>query len=234
MRAGLARLRQDVRATSAALASEDSRSALIAITGIRKPLGVGDEILHLRLLAGPRQRQDDVVGGDHAEVAVARFRGMDEKRRGAGRGERRRDLAADMAGLAEPGDDQPAPGIFDQVGGRDEGRPQIGLQRRRDRGDAAALRIPACAVADWMAASAWSVPDDFAISGFGLAMSASREKGPTAPGPLHSTARAVMRRAPSRSQRLINHNCFNSINDVFRGIRGSSIKYLTLLGYFSS
>ena len=42
-----------------------------------------------------------------------------------------------------------------------------------------------------------------------------------------------MRRGPVRSQRLINHNCFNSINDVFRDALGARpYKYLTLLEYF--
>src|SRR6478752_9662310 len=67
--------------------------------------------------------------------------------------------------------------------------------------------------ADWTAASAESVPDESAISGFGLAMSVSREEG-RGPGPLHSMAPPAMRRARRRSQRLINHNCFNSINHV--------------------
>jgi hypothetical protein len=29
-------------------------------------------------------------------------------------------------------------------------------------------------------------------------------------------ARPAMRRAKAHSQRVINHNCFNAINDVFR------------------
>jgi hypothetical protein len=49
-----------------------------------EPLGIGDEVLHLRLLAGPRQRHDDVVGRDHAEIAMAGFSGVDEESRRAG------------------------------------------------------------------------------------------------------------------------------------------------------
>ncbi|MBA7692350.1 hypothetical protein ES703_100917 [subsurface metagenome] len=56
-----------------------------------------DEVLHLRLFAGPGQRQDHVIRRDHAEVAVACFRGVDKEGGGAGRGQGRRDLAADMA-----------------------------------------------------------------------------------------------------------------------------------------
>ena len=65
--------------------------------GNPEPRGVADQVFHLRLLAGPRQRQDDVVGCDHAEVAMAGFGGMNEERRRAGRGKGRGNLAADMA-----------------------------------------------------------------------------------------------------------------------------------------
>ncbi len=72
---------------------------------------------------------------------MAGLGGMNEERRGAGRGKGRGDLAADMARLAEPGDDQPSLGIADQLGGGGEGRAEIGLQRRRKRGDPAALGV---------------------------------------------------------------------------------------------
>ena len=45
---------------------------------------------------------------DHAEVAVARFGRVHEERRRAGRGQRRRDLAADVAALAHAHHDDPA------------------------------------------------------------------------------------------------------------------------------
>ena len=96
MRAGLARLRQRQRDVGGLrqrgfplCRHRDHRNA--------ETLGIGDEVLHLRLLAGPGQRQDDVLGGDHAEIAVARLRGVNEKGGRAGRGKGRRDLAADMA-----------------------------------------------------------------------------------------------------------------------------------------
>ena len=53
-----------------------------------------------------------------------------------------------------------------------------------------------------------------------------------APGPLLSMAVAAMRRARPRSQRLINHNCFNSINDVFRARSEPSLKYREFVGVF--
>ena len=48
-------------------------------------------------------------------------------------------------------------------------------------------------------------------------------------------ARPAMRREAAALNALINHNCFNSINDVFREAARAarSIKYLTIwLGYF--
>ena len=50
-------------------------------------------------------------------------------------------LRADMAGFAEPGDDQPALGVANEIGGGGKRRAEIGLQRRGDRGDAAAFGL---------------------------------------------------------------------------------------------
>ena len=60
---------------------------------------------------------------------MARFGGMNEEGGRAGGGKGRRDLAADMARLAEPGDDQPSLGVPDEIGGGGEGRAEVGLQR---------------------------------------------------------------------------------------------------------
>jgi hypothetical protein len=65
---------------------------------------VGDEVGEFGGLAGIRQGEDHVAGDDHAEIAVRGLGGMDEQRGGAGRGQRRGDLARDMAGLAHAGD----------------------------------------------------------------------------------------------------------------------------------
>jgi hypothetical protein len=71
--------------------------------------------------------------------------------------------------------------------------------------------------AEATAAFAGSVPDEFVISGFGLAMSGSRQMGASAFAPNLSLARPNLRcDAAPGSQRVINHNCFNSVNDVFR------------------
>ncbi len=72
---------------------------------------------------------------------MAGLGGVDEEGRRAGGGKGRGDLAADMAGLAESGDDQPALGVPDQLGGSGKGHAEIGLQRRRQRGDPAAFGV---------------------------------------------------------------------------------------------
>ena len=59
-------------------------------------------------LARPRHGDDRVVAGDHAEIAVIGFGRMDEEGRRAGRGQRRGDLRADMAALADAGHDDAA------------------------------------------------------------------------------------------------------------------------------
>ena len=61
--------------------------------------------------------------------------------RRAGRGEGRRDLAADMAGLAHAGDDHPAARAADQLDRGDEGLPEPVMDRRRQRADAAGLGL---------------------------------------------------------------------------------------------
>ena len=60
------------------------------------------------------------LGGDHAEIAVARLAGMDELRRRAGRGEGRGDLARDMAALAHAADDDAARHRGEQLDRRGE------------------------------------------------------------------------------------------------------------------
>ncbi len=72
---------------------------------------------------------------------MAGFGGVDEEGGCTGRGEGRGDLAANMAGLAEARDDQAAFGLEDQVGGRDEGRAEVGLQRGGQRSDAAGFGL---------------------------------------------------------------------------------------------
>ena len=81
---------------------------------------VGDEIGELDGFARVRQRQHDVAGDDHAEVAVRGLGGVDEQRRGAGGGKGGGDLARHVAGLAHAADHDPARGTGQEVDGANE------------------------------------------------------------------------------------------------------------------
>ena len=182
---------------SAASPSEEAAFEVTAIIGMREAAGIIDEVLHLRLLAGPRQRDDDVVRRDHAEIAMAGLGGVHEEGRRAGGGERRRDLARDMAGLAEPGDDDAALGLRGSGRRRRQRpRPSGPCKRRRDRGDAAGFRHRACAAPTERRRSRdrcrMIVPS--AVSNWPCRGS---EGGGASvrPGPLLSTADSAMRRA---------------------------------------
>ena len=78
---------------------------------------------------------------DHAEVAMARFARMHEIGGRAGRGEGRGDLAADMAGLAHAGDDQPALATARSAQRRRRAGRQAVLDRGDQRRDAAGLGV---------------------------------------------------------------------------------------------
>ena len=72
---------------------------------------------------------------------MAGLGGMHEERRRAGGGKGGCDLAGDMAGFAEPGDDDAALGAANEIGRPRKGFTEIGSQRRFDRGDAAAFGL---------------------------------------------------------------------------------------------
>src|SRR5262249_59886160 len=65
-----------------------------------------DHRLELGCLPALRDEDRDIPLRRHAEVAVNRFREMQEGRRGPSRGESCGNLAPDMPRLAEPADDQ--------------------------------------------------------------------------------------------------------------------------------
>ena len=90
-------------------------------------LGERDDRRELHGFARPGQGKDHVAVLHHAEVAVARFGGMDEGGRLARRGERRRDLARDVARLAHSGDDHPAARGCDRLHRPREGGAQAAL-----------------------------------------------------------------------------------------------------------
>ena len=85
-----------------------------------EPLDRRHDRRDLVALAGVRDREDDIARRHHAEVAVARLARMDEHGRRSGRGERRRDLAADVAALAHSHHDDTAPAAKDGAERSDE------------------------------------------------------------------------------------------------------------------
>ena len=97
-------------------------------------LSVVHEVRELRRLAGVRQHQQRVGIGDHAEIAVARLRRVNEERRRPGRGEGRSHLVGDVAALAHAGDHDPAPGGREDLGRLDEApRQRLREPRKRAR-----------------------------------------------------------------------------------------------------
>ena len=99
-----------IRATSAARARVESGRAVIATSGSAKRAAMRDQIGQFRRFARVRQGQHRVAGNDHAQVAMRSLGRMHEQRGRAGGGQRRGDLAADMAGLAHAGHDDPPGG----------------------------------------------------------------------------------------------------------------------------
>ncbi len=78
---------------------------------------IGDDTLEFLAFARPRQGDDGVIPGDHAEIAVIGLRRMDKEGRRAGRGECGRDLRADMTALADACDDDAAIDLRHKVDG---------------------------------------------------------------------------------------------------------------------
>jgi len=81
-------------------------------------------------LAGIRQHYDDVVGRDHAEIAVSGLGRVHEKRRRARRSKRRRELACDVARFTDPGNDDAPAAMQDQLHRVDEWRREPRGERR--------------------------------------------------------------------------------------------------------
>ena len=67
----------------------------------------------LRRLAGIGDRQNQVSGGNHAEIPMTGFTGVYKKGRRAGAGQGRCDLAANVSGFPHSSDDH-APGARQQ------------------------------------------------------------------------------------------------------------------------
>src|SRR5580704_10511827 len=65
-----------------------------------------DQLEHLAGLAAGRERHDAIAVGDQPEIAVRRLAGMDEHRRGAGRGQGGGEFVRNVARLAHAGGDE--------------------------------------------------------------------------------------------------------------------------------
>ena len=120
-------------ATSAACASVDSQLPVMVISRAPSRLIVSSSRSSLVGLAAVRQRNDHVVGLDHAEIAVNRFGRVEEEGRRAGAGERGGDLPADDARLAHAGDDDAAAAVEQQPDGALEAVVEP-IDEREDRG----------------------------------------------------------------------------------------------------
>ena len=103
-------------ATSAASASVDAGSPVIAISFCAEAaMNRLEQVEQLRRLAAVRQRDDDVVGLDDAEIAVDRLRGMQEEGGRAGARQGRGNLAADDSGFPHAGEDHPALAVAEEL-----------------------------------------------------------------------------------------------------------------------
>ena len=159
------------RCTSAACASDECSLPVSAISLAPCRFRCGSSDNQLVGLAGVRQQQHDVVGGDHAQVAVARFGGVDEECRRAGRRQCRGELARDVAGLADAGHDDATAAFEDRLARR---------RRRHRQGELRAAWMAVASVASTLRPSASA--RSRSTPRFRRASSSSRRGGSTAAG----------------------------------------------------
>ena len=76
-------------------------------------------------------RDDHIVGSQHAQIAVRRFGGVQKLRRSAGAGEGGGDFAADETGFAHAGDDHAAFAAVEQL----DGLLEAGVEALDEAGD---------------------------------------------------------------------------------------------------
>ena len=97
----------------------------------------GKQPQHLLALPAVRDREEDVAPDERADVAMAAFAGVQEEGRRAGGGERRGDLAADDARLADARDDDLAAAGEEQV----ERARETGVEAVPDGGESVRLDV---------------------------------------------------------------------------------------------
>ena len=130
-----------MRTTSAWRASELPSVAVIEIRGMSKRRAYSTMLRSSVVSPGPGKREDHVVAHDHAEIAMARFGGMDEEGGRPGRGEGGGDLAADMTALADAGDDDPPGGGAECRDGFGKGLGEAVVERLGEGDEAGALGL---------------------------------------------------------------------------------------------
>ncbi|ENN87391.1 hypothetical protein RHSP_27296 [Rhizobium freirei PRF 81] len=99
----------------------------------REAAGITDDAAQLRAFATPGYGDDDVVLRDHAEIAVIGLDRMDEESRRARGGQTCGKLVADMAALADTGDNDAAADVADDLHRAAEGLGQTVAQRAFQR-----------------------------------------------------------------------------------------------------
>ena len=101
--------------TSAAFASVDAGSPVIAMSLRAEASDRFQQPQQLLGLAAVRERDHDVVVANRTEIAVGRLGRMEEPGRRAGARQSRGDLSADDAGLAHAGDDDAAAALEQEL-----------------------------------------------------------------------------------------------------------------------
>ena len=121
------------RATSDASASVEEAVPQMAMSRAPSRLIVSTQAQQLVRLAAVRQRQDDVVALNDAQVAVDRFRRVQKKRRRPGAGQRRGNLSGDDAGFPHARDDHSATAVEQHADGPIEAIVEA-IDQRQDGG----------------------------------------------------------------------------------------------------
>ncbi len=96
--------------------------------GDREPPRMGQHIAQLLGFAGIGDQDADILGGDHAQIAMAGLGWVDKMRGRTGRGKGGGHFARDVAGFAHAGNDHPSGGIQQGVNRAVKAVVQIGGQ----------------------------------------------------------------------------------------------------------
>src|SRR5580704_8918159 len=125
----------------------------------------GEQAQYLLGFTGGGEREHNVAPGEHAQIAVDGFGGMEKKRGRAGGGERGGDLLRDDAALAHAGDDDAAARLTaakHQFDGGGEGRGHGAFEPRGEREET--LRLGADEACGRGGGISWSGHDLFPAS----------------------------------------------------------------------